>query len=654
MWSISFSFSSHESCCARGFDVFINGVLEADDFSPQANQGGLNVTTVGAVVTQSFVAETTTLEVILDGRETSFTDKNAILNGFTLERISAPGDSDGDQMADDWELVNFGDLSAKPGDDADFDGLTNLQEFQRRTGPKTGDSDSDGLNDGEEAAAGTDPLLRDSDGDRLSDGDEVKKYRSNPLSRESDGDGVGDYEETLLGTSPGDATSFPRNSAVGFFTGGDLDEGLDLDGTFLYAVNIGTPAAPDPNVARDAAFTSDSETPGVQVVAGNQIPNWHAPAYGDTDADNVIEYVMQSIRWSAAGSVIPSVTLTLDVETGSTYQLQLMFAEQCCAGRAFDILLDGALVVNEYNPSIFQGGAGNRTRAAVVTHRFVARNSQVTVTLFGEGITTPEFNDHNAIFNAFTLELTDQNVDSDADGLPDPYERLAFGDLTQTATGDPDADGSNNAAEFANGTNPTFPDTDGDGLKDGQEIETNPLNPDSDNDGLLDGAEINVHRSNPNDRDTDDDGLTDGEEVATTGTDPTKADTDSDGFDDSTEVYNATDPKSSGSKPDKLLVRGFTGGDDGEGLDLDGSFLYAFNVGTPGEIGQVRDAYFGADNMEGITVAARNNIPTWHAPEYGDSEADDNLERVMQSIRWDTVPVRVTLAGLTPGSDYKL
>ena len=57
--------------------------------------------------------------------------------------------------------------------------------------------------------------------------------------------------------------------------------------------------------------------------------------------------------------------------------------------------------------------------------------------------------------------------------------------------------------------------------------ETDPNNPDTDNDGLLDGEEDSNHNgiidageTNPLDFDSDDDGLTDGYEVNISGTDP--------------------------------------------------------------------------------------------------------------------------------------
>ena len=58
---------------------------------------------------------------------------------------------------------------------------------------------------------------------------------------------------------------------------------------------------------------------------------------------------------------------------------------------------------------------------------------------------------------------------------------------------DPDRDGLTNLQEFTLGTNPNNPDTDGDGLNDGDEVNTyhtNPLLADTDGDGIPDGVEI--------------------------------------------------------------------------------------------------------------------------------------------------------------------
>ncbi len=114
--------------------------------------------------------------------------------------------------------------------------------------------------------------------------------------------------------------------------------------------------------------------------------------------------------------------------------------------------------------------------------------------------------------------------DTDGDGLSDAWETQYFGagNLSQTASGDPDNDGLTNIQEQTAGTNPTVPDTDNDGLSDGQEVLTyltNPTLTDTDGDGLSDGNEVNVRGTNPKLADTDGDSFTDGEEV-TAGTNP--------------------------------------------------------------------------------------------------------------------------------------
>ncbi|MEO8604897.1 MAG: penicillin acylase family protein [bacterium] len=59
------------------------------------------------------------------------------------------------------------------------------------------------------------------------------------------------------------------------------------------------------------------------------------------------------------------------------------------------------------------------------------------------------------------------NGDSDGDGIPDAYERWYFGNLGHNGSDDSDNDGFTLTSEFASGVDPTNPDTDGDGLRDG-------------------------------------------------------------------------------------------------------------------------------------------------------------------------------------------
>lgn len=104
---------------------------------------------------------------------------------------------------------------------------------------------------------------------------------------------------------------------------------------------------------------------------------------------------------------------------------------------------------------------------------------------------------------------------------------------------DPDGDGLSNKEEKALGTNPKLADSDGDGLKDGEEIKTHKtdaLKADSDGDSLNDREELMTHKTNPNKVDSDSDGLADNAELNNHKTDPLKADSDNDSLNDSEEV----------------------------------------------------------------------------------------------------------------------
>jgi len=123
-----------------------------------------------------------------------------------------------------------------------------------------------------------------------------------------------------------------------------------------------------------------------------------------------------------------------------------------------------------------------------------------------------------------------------------------LGGITVTPGGDPDRDrdGLTNDQEEQLGTDPDNPDTDGDGLSDGDEVNrytTSPLKADSDGDGLNDGDEVLKYKTDPNKVDTDGDALNDGDEVLKYKTDPLRADTDGDTLTDGDEVMKyKTDP----------------------------------------------------------------------------------------------------------------
>jgi outer membrane protein OmpA-like peptidoglycan-associated protein len=139
----------------------------------------------------------------------------------------------------------------------------------------------------------------------------------------------------------------------------------------------------------------------------------------------------------------------------------------------------------------------------------------------------------------------------------DAFVNLGIGfTIGPEANDDKDQDGLFRKDEEKLGTDPNNPDTDGDGLSDGEEVnkyKTNPLNTDTDGDGLSDYAEVMTYKTDPNKADTDGDGLSDGEEVNKYKTDPNKADTDGDGLSDYAEVMTyKTDPNKADTDGDSL------------------------------------------------------------------------------------------------------
>ena len=150
-------------------------------------------------------------------------------------------------------------------------------------------------------------------------------------------------------------------------------------------------------------------------------------------------------------------------------------------------------------------------------------------------------NDKDGLIKRVELEIgTDpDNPDTDGDGLKDGEEVNTY--KTDPLNGDSDSDKLKDGEEVNNyKTDPLNADTDGDELKDGDELtmfRTDPLDADTDNDTLNDGVEVNEYKTDPLKGDTDDDTLLDGDEINTYKTDPLKADTDGEGLRDGEEMF---------------------------------------------------------------------------------------------------------------------
>lgn len=138
----------------------------------------------------------------------------------------------------------------------------------------------------------------------------------------------------------------------------------------------------------------------------------------------------------------------------------------------------------------------------------------------------------NALPAAFTWRFTViEGDDADQDGVPDAVE-LILG----TDPSNPDSDGD--------GVSDGFEDADNDGLTNAGEVVlgTDPRNADTDGNGIRDGQE-----------DTDQDGLTNGDEIRR-GTIPWLADSDGDGWPDEAEVVTGANPLNPAIRPRLIAV----------------------------------------------------------------------------------------------------
>ena len=449
--------------------------------------------------------------------------------------------------------------------DADNDGLTNCEETTGVNDPSTtanpngnisdpndSDSDNDGLNDGQEGINGTNPNDSDSDNDGLNDGEEVTGVDdpstpvnpggdiTDPNDSDSDNDGLSDGEEATEGTDPNDSDSD--------------NDGL-TDGEEVNGIN-------DPTTPGTPSGTSDPLNLCDPI---NTTPTCDPDGDGLTNAQEALEGTNPN-----------------NPDTDG------------------DGLNDGT----EYN-----GADGNPLTMSDNTDPLDPCDPNPTAPTCDQ--------DNDGLTNAEeTSAGTNPTVaDTDGDGLNDGEEVDGVDNpstpLVATATSDPtdpcdpnatsptcdqDNDGLTNAEETTAGTNPTNPDSDGDGLYDGEEVEgtdhpatpitatstsdpNDPCDPnataptcDQDNDGLTNAEEVTAG-TNPTNPDTDGDGLYDGEEVngvdntttplvATTVTDPVdpcdpnpsapSCDADGDGLTNAEEITDGTNPNNPDSDGDGL------------------------------------------------------------------------------------------------------
>jgi hypothetical protein len=513
-------------------------------------------------------------------------DGNGFIGVFELDVEGTAQDTDGDGIPDAWMVHYFGHPTGTASDhslatdDADGDGLNNLQEFQAGTDPLKPDTDGDGLNDVEEVNTyhtspvladtdgdglndgaevntyHTDPLNPDTDGDGLSDGAEVNTYHTDPLNPDTDGDGYSDGVEVALGSNPLDKNSIPGNLAL---VGQGILGTEDSLGTDTPVANAGLLA----NI-NDGNLTT-------------HVDDWNG---GGTDPLSFVGITWTNVVTNAVSRLELTMATFLDggwfgfnnKGPGAGGQLNSKYLKAPAVQVSFDngLTWSNVAYITDYLTAFDGHGIGGGTNpnpssaSAVFTLVTPIKGISGIRLLGSEGGTASD-----GFIGVYELGVYGF-TDSDNDGIPDAWTVKYFGHPTgqasdkSRATDDPDGDGLTNLQEYQAGTNPLKADTDGDGLSDGAEVNTthtNPLAPDSDGDGLSDGDELNKYRTNP-----------------------LLADSDGDGFPDALEVKLGSDPNNASSIPSNLAFRddasGILGTEDMPG----GTDTPVFNAGSAANI----------------------------------------------------------------------
>lgn len=477
------------------------------------------------------------------------TDLDGLNDAFEVQLYGSDPtdfDTDDDGLSDGRDVLALG--SSPTSADTDNDGLSDADELGAGTNPRLADTDLDGLTDLEEVTlTGTNPLLNDSDSDGLADGDEVNGTGSlsgigatNPLDADSDGDGVRDGSELTRGINPLNEDS----------DGDTLVDGFEV---FEFATN---PALADSDgdglddAAEEQAGTNprerDSDRDGlddgeevngvlVELPDGSTVRYVSSPILRDTDGDAFNDF--QEVRQYRTD---PS---NRDTDEDGLTDVEELLLSPVGADRLFDPLdpllgradedPDGDGLTNRQeidlgadpaNPDTDRDNLDDGLEVNVYLTSPVIRDSDEDGVPDGLEVLAGAYDDG-------TLYINPTLIDSDDDGIAD-------GDEPDGPLADSDDDGIPNGGD---------PDSDNDGLQDGDELArgTNPVRADSDQDLIPDGVEVEwgLDPLDPLDAtlDPDEDGLSNSQEHYR-GTNRLAADTDLDGIDDSTEILAGLNP----------------------------------------------------------------------------------------------------------------
>jgi hypothetical protein len=189
-----------------------------------------------------------------------------------------------------------------------------------------------------------------------------------------------------------------RAATVSTFTGLDPGEGLDLQGTFTYAVDVGVTSASSVTIY-DATFVNESPAGFTIGNTGGGTDLATPPTYGASTAENDLETLMRTVTYG------DTVTVALaNLTVGQPYQLQLLFHETNPGANFNDQRLQNVTIEGNAlgTLDLFDYGSlsGNGT-GVVVTELFTPTLGNTTLDI---SFVKDAGSNYFAAFNGLTLE----------------------------------------------------------------------------------------------------------------------------------------------------------------------------------------------------------------------------------------------------------
>jgi hypothetical protein len=529
-------------------------------------------------------------------------------------------DSDDDGLYDYFEVMKLGPYADPSEADHDNNNVSDALE----------DPDKDNLTNIDEQSYGTDPLLADMDNDGLSDGYEVKDSHTNPLLKDSDNDGLQDDSELKLGTDPSNPDTNNNGILDGneSYTSSLANETLGISISVVGKGDLGKELTIRRVMSEHYTNVSALVSPLVDVSVNGSIDYAHITMEYDPslnpanlslcyyDESRGLYVPVESHVDAANYTVSANVTHLSDwgifevKNLMALYKMASEFNNEPYNGTQSSYPQPGDTLFVPYNSTLimkYLGGTagynnkfglwspirkqygtghgttpgtsfnlGNYTRGTELV--FYIDNGVGNTWLSGPGSRNPDGVAHAYIkpitndtwllgwedlygggdkdYDDVVLNLTftrSAMLDTDGDGLLDDVETHGYMDAI---------------GRYYGPTDPNNPDSDNDGLDDGEEVGelssnalcgsyydlySDPNNVDTDNDGLGDFDEIAIYGSDPYGGDTDHDGLLDGLEANDIGSDPASGDTDGDGYPDLFEyAYSDLNPSVPGFLPSEV------------------------------------------------------------------------------------------------------